>query len=62
MRQTPEETAIEFEKLFGRPRCYFDLSEADQWDTDKQLGILDLDLDQKNITPEMRARWKAYFG
>lgn len=61
MKQTPEETAIEFEKLFARPRHYHSMSEERQWETDKDLGILDVEVDTKNLTPEMKARYKKYF-
>ncbi len=30
-----------FEKSFQRPKNYFNLSSAEQWEIDKQLGILD---------------------
>lgn len=30
-----------FEKSFQRPRNYFKLSEAHQWEIDSRLGILD---------------------
>ena len=30
-----------FEKSFQRPKNYFRLSAAQQWEIDKQLGILD---------------------
>jgi hypothetical protein len=59
--QTQDETNAEFEKLFARPRHYHSMSEERQWETDKDLGILDVWLDQKNLTPEMKARYKAYF-
>jgi len=62
MKQTPEETAVEFEKLFARPRHYHSMSGERQWETDKDLGILDVEIDQKNLTPEMKARYKKYFG
>lgn len=58
--QTPAETAIEFEKLFGRPPTYFKSTPARQWEIAAGLGIL-VEIDQRNLTPEMMARWKAYF-
>lgn len=61
MKQTPEETALEFEKLFARPRCYNKTSSERQWEIDKDLGILDVEIDQANLTPEMKARYKAHF-
>lgn len=61
MKQTPEQTAIEFEKLFARPRNYFSMTGETQWEIDKGLGILDVEINQQNITPEMKARYKAYF-
>jgi hypothetical protein len=61
MNQTPTHTAIEFEKLFARPRHYFQLSGERQWEIDKDLRILDVEIDQENITPEMRTRYKEYF-
>jgi hypothetical protein len=60
--QTQDETNTEFEKLFARPPYYHSMSEERQWETDKDLGILDVEIDQKNITPEMKARYKRYFG
>ena len=30
-----------FEKSFGRPSNYFELSGEEQWNIDKRLGILD---------------------
>ncbi len=41
-----------FEKSFQRPRNYFDLSPAERWAIDKELGILDWNgdgLDQKDL-------------
>jgi hypothetical protein len=61
MKQTPEQTAVEFEKLFARPPSYFHFSEERQWEIDDELGILDVQVDSENLTPEMMARYKAYF-
>jgi hypothetical protein len=62
MTQTQDETNAEFEKLFARPPYYHGMSEERQWQVDKDLGILDVEIDQKNLTPEMKARYKAYFS
>lgn len=61
MIQTQEQTNVEFEKLLARPPFYFKTSPERQWEIDKDLGILDVQIDQKNITSEMLDRWKEYF-
>lgn len=61
MKQTPEQTAIEFEKLFSRPRNFEKLSASSQWEIDAELGILDVKVDDRNVTPEMMKRYQTYF-
>lgn len=61
MKQTPEQTAAEFEKLFRRPRNFEKLSASSQWEVDAELGILDVELDEQNLTPKMVDRYRAYF-
>lgn len=61
MRQTPEQTAVEFEKLFRRPRNFEKLSASSQWDVDADLGLLDVEVDEPNVTPEMLERYQTYF-
>lgn len=61
MKQTAEQTAIEFEKLFRRPRNFEKLSASSQWEIDADLGILDVEVDEQNVTPEMMKRYQTYF-
>jgi hypothetical protein len=61
MPQTPEQTAVEFEKLFARPRHYFHTSDERQWEIDKELGILDVEVDSNNLTQDMIRRYSEYF-
>lgn len=51
----------DFELLFSRPKNYFRLSAERQWSIDKSLGILDLEITDSDITPEMRERFNTYF-
>jgi hypothetical protein len=61
MPQTPEQTVVEFEKLFSRPRFYFHTSAERQWEIDKELGILDVEVDSNNLTQAMISRYSEYF-
>jgi len=48
-----------FEKSFGRPRNYFELSGREQWDIDKSLGILDWVGD--GLTEEELTRFRKHY-
>lgn len=48
-----------FEKSFERPRSYFYLSEQEQWEIDKALGILDWD--GSDLTKEDKARFRKHY-
>jgi hypothetical protein len=49
-----------FEKSFERPSNYFQLSSREQWDIDKELGILDWE--GRDLTAEDRARFRAHYA
>jgi hypothetical protein len=49
-----------FEASFGRPKNYFHLSSQDQWEIDKNLGILDWE--GLGLTEEDKERYKAHYG
>ena len=51
----------DFEQLLKRPRNYFKLSAQRQWEIDKALGVLDVDIPEHEITDDMRRRWEEYF-
>ena len=48
-----------FELSFQRPKNYFHLSDQEQWDIDKSLGILDWQGD--DLTDEELKRFKAHY-
>ena len=48
-----------FEKSFQRPKNYFKLSAREQWDIDKDLGILDWE--GKSLTEEDRKRFREHY-
>jgi len=48
-----------FEKSFGRPRNYRQLSHGERWTIDKNLGILDWD--GKYLSPEDHLRIKEHY-
>ena len=48
-----------FEKSFQRPNNYFKLSSEQQWQIDKELGILDWD--GSSLTKEEQARFKDHY-
>ena len=48
-----------FEQSFKRPKDYFKLSAREQWSIDNRLGILDWE--GKDLAPEDKARFDAYF-
>ena len=48
-----------FEASFKRPSNYFYLSPADQWEIDKQLGILDWE--GGNLTEVEKKRFKEHY-
>jgi hypothetical protein len=48
-----------FEKSFLRPKRYFYLSGEEQWDIDKELGILDWI--GENLTKEEKTRFKKHY-
>lgn len=48
-----------FEKSFDRPRDYFRLPAARQWEIDKKLGILDWA--GGNLSDADRARFVAHY-
>jgi len=48
-----------FEKSFERPKNYFSLSDREQWDIDKKLGILDWR--GEGLTEEEEERYHAHY-
>lgn len=48
-----------FEKCFERPRNFLNLSEQEQWEIDKNLGILDWD--DSDLEREEIERYREYF-
>jgi hypothetical protein len=48
-----------YEKSFERPRDYFKLSAAAQWEIDKRLGILDWEVE--NLTDAQKQRMFVYY-
>lgn len=48
-----------FEKSFQRPKNFFKLSPKEQWDIDKQLGILDWE--GKDLSAEDLKRFNEYY-
>lgn len=48
-----------FELSFQRPKNYFRLSNQEQWDIDKSLGILDWQGD--DLTDEELKKFKAHY-
>ena len=48
-----------FERSFKRPPNFFLLSEEEQWDIDKSLGILDWV--GESLTDEDKSKFKEYF-
>lgn len=49
-----------FEKSFQRPKNYFKLSQEEQWNIDRQLGILDWE--GTGLSPEDLKRFKAHYN
>jgi hypothetical protein len=49
-----------FEKTFERPKNYFALSFREQWEIDKQLGILDWD--GKSLSKEDDERFLNHYN
>lgn len=56
---TDEQERQAFERSFERPRNFFRLSEAHQWEIDSRLGLLDWE--GRNLTAEDHARFKAHY-
>lgn len=48
-----------FEKSFQRPNNFFELTEQQQWDIDKNLGLLDWQ--GSNLTEEDLKRFKNHY-
>lgn len=48
-----------FEKSFQRPKNYFHLSAREQWDIDKQLGILDWE--GEDLTEADKKRFREHY-
>lgn len=48
-----------YEKSFQRPKNYFKLSDRDQWEIDKRLGILDWS--GADLTTEEKTRFKKHY-
>lgn len=48
-----------FERSFRRPKNFFDLTGEQQWEIDKQLGILDWR--GENLTSQEIARFHEYY-
>ena len=48
-----------FEESFKRPKSYFSLSEREQWDIDKDLGILDWK--REELTEEDLKKFKKHY-
>lgn len=48
-----------YEKSFQRPKCFFFLTAQEQWDIDKELGILDWD--GQGLTDEQKVRYAEYY-
>jgi hypothetical protein len=48
-----------YEESFKRPKNYFKLSAQEQWDIDKNLGILDWIGD--DLTEEQKKRFEEYY-
>jgi len=48
-----------FEESFKRPKSYFSLSEREQWDIDKDLGILDWKGEE--LTEEDLKKFKKHY-
>jgi len=49
-----------FEKSFERPRNYFELPDAEQWEIDKRLGILDWE--GRDLTQEDMERFHKHYN
>lgn len=49
-----------FERSFQRPKNFFELTSQEQWNIDKQLGILDWSGD--NMTEEQKERYFNYYN
>jgi len=50
-----------FERSFGRPRNFLQLSAEDQWRIDKELGILDWDGSDLELSQEDRQRIAQHY-
>lgn len=48
-----------FEKSFERPRNFFELSNEEQWEIDKKLGILDWR--GNDLSPEDKRRYYNHY-
>lgn len=48
-----------FERSFKRPRNYMHLSAREQWQIDKDLGILDWE--GRDLTPEDKRRMREHY-
>ena len=48
-----------YEKSFERPKKFFELPSKEQWEIDKELGILDWR--GENLTKVQKERFKNYY-
>lgn len=63
MRAQSQEQADEFfDQLMQRPQNYLSLSEERQWEVDKDLGILDHEIQSEFFRPTYKGMWQAKFG
>ena len=58
---TQRQADVIFEQLMRRPSHYSSMSYEQQWDIDRDLGILDHEIPPEFYRPEYDTRWKAKF-